>query len=123
MALAGAVLCACETKQNDSFSPDLAPLIGTNDDAADQECSIVLLDVPRVSNGMGGYETIDNTWVWRGSIDVRASEIEAGARPAVLFHYGSDPAWWEAIPEPAQGAQNGYSAIHSPCMAIHRVPA
>ncbi len=108
--LAGIVLgsCSATPEAHEEFSPALAPLIGTNEDAADKDCNIVLLDVSRVPNGMGGYETVGNTWLWRGAIDVRASEIEAGAQPGVLFHYGSDPTWWEAVLEPASGAQEGY---------------
>ena len=102
---------ACDSASNDDpdFLPAVAPLIGTNEDGADRDCRIVLLDLFRPSNNQGGWETIGSTWVWRGHIDVHTAELEAGGRPAVLFHYGSDPTWWEAVLTPGEGARAGYT--------------
>ena len=104
-------LAACEDAPESSelFTPAVAPLIGVNEDGADRDCRIVLLELARPSNGMGGWETLGRTWVWRGHVDVRTSELEAGARPSVLFHYGIDPTWWEAPLTPADGARAGFT--------------
>ncbi|MBU1243022.1 hypothetical protein KKD52_11545 [Myxococcota bacterium] len=110
-ALCGVLGAACESAPADTveFTPAVAPMIGTNEDGADRDCRIVLLDLARPSNNTGGWETLGSTWVWRGHIDVRTSELDEGARPAVLFHYGSDPTWWEAELQPAEGALAGFS--------------
>lgn len=105
------LLAACDgsTGVTETFTPAVAPLIGVNEDGADRDCRIVLLELARPSNGMGGWETLGSTWVWRGHVDVRTSELDAGARPSVLFHYGNDPTWWEAPLTPVTGARTGFS--------------
>ena len=111
MLICSILLMACtdDPAPTESFIPAVAPLIGVNEDGADRDCRIVLLELARPSNGMGGWETLGSTWVWRGHLDVRTSELDAGARPSVLFHYGSDPTWWEAPLTPATGARAGFT--------------
>jgi len=111
LMLFGGIGSACDSGKDSTsgFIPAVAPLIGTNEDGADRDCRIVLLDLARPSNNMGGWETFGSTWLWRGHIDVATAEIEAGGRPAVLFHYGSDPTWWEAVLTPVEGARGGFT--------------
>jgi len=81
----------------------VAPLVGVDGstDQADHACNVVLRDLARPSNGTGGYETNDVSWVWRGTVEVSAAADAEGLTPAVLYQYGSDPTWYQATVTPS----------------------
>jgi Family of unknown function (DUF6209) len=89
--------------------PAQAPLEGKADsagaaDSADRACGVVLRDVSRPSNGMGGYQTEGAWWVWMADLDVATS---LGATGALLYRAaGGDWASYDGLAVP--GAPGGY---------------
>ncbi len=112
------LVCCCllgcgEAKEGDgnAVRPARAPLMGAADsaDGSDFQCQIVLVELGRRSDGLGGYVTREQTWVWFGTVDVSEALLGQGAQAAVLYHYGVDPQWWR-VPavEAVGGAAEGY---------------
>ncbi|MCL4228705.1 MAG: hypothetical protein KJZ91_29915 [Myxococcales bacterium] len=83
-----------------------APLVGVDGsrDQADRDCHVVLRDLARVGNGTGGWQEQAGVWIWEGAVEISEAAAAAGAVPAVLFQYGSDPTWWEVAAIPDAGA-------------------
>ena len=97
--LAAAVgACSPEADAPPAITAD-APVFSKADapapDAADHACRVVLRDLGRSDNGMGGYVTQGGSWVWTGHLDVAATDIANGARPAVLFRANGVGDWYE----------------------------
>lgn len=80
-----------------------APLVGIDGsvDAADRNCHVVLRDLERPWTGYT-WETSGSSWVWVGTIEISEEAAGEGLVPALLYQYGSDPAWFEATAVPAQ---------------------
>ncbi|MCC7073450.1 MAG: hypothetical protein IT383_19215 [Deltaproteobacteria bacterium] len=92
-----------------------APLEGSAQgaDVAENACGIVLREVRRPSNGMGGYESSCGDsgcqYVWAGTVDVSEEQLALGATPHVLYQTSmGERAWWEvdAVDVGTAGAGN-----------------
>ncbi|MCE9571856.1 MAG: DUF6209 family protein [Deltaproteobacteria bacterium] len=96
IALAGLAACLDAPDVDTSTG---APLVGVDGsvDSADRSCNVVLRELARPRNGTGGYETAGSSWVWNGAVDISAAAAAEGLVPSMLYQYGSDPTWYEAI--------------------------
>ncbi|MBN1948055.1 MAG: hypothetical protein JW797_20470 [Bradymonadales bacterium] len=97
---------------SESVSPAAAPLLGAADgrDAADHQCQIVLVDLARQSNDMGGYVTTDDSrnWIWFGRIDVAHQVLSQGAKPAILYRNTWEDSWYEVPATVTDGSPTGF---------------
>lgn len=100
IALAGLTACL-EAPEADVSTG--APLVGVDGsvDSADRACNVVLRELARPRNGTGGYETAGSSWVWAGGIDISSAAAAEGLVPSMLYQYGSDPTWYEAVGTPS----------------------
>ncbi|MBU1537018.1 hypothetical protein KKF84_16965 [Myxococcota bacterium] len=87
-----------------------APVIGgySGNDISDHDCSIVLLDVGRRTNGMGGYIDDGHSYIWFGTLDVAQTALSGGGTPKIAFHSGLAGEWYEASCLPVEGARSGF---------------
>jgi len=110
VALVALVGCV-EASQESTSATAPAPLIGVDGstDTADRACNIILRSLARNSDGAGGYETNGDSWVWTGTLDVAAPALVDGSTPHVLYHWGSDPAWYEGTVTESSGGPGGYA--------------
>jgi Family of unknown function (DUF6209) len=101
---------SCSENGSENENIIVAPVIGNYDgnDLSDHNCSVVLLQVSRQSNGTGGYIDDGSSWIWFGQIDVSTDIIENGNIPKVAFHSGSLNDWHESDCHKIPGASNGF---------------
>ena len=104
LMLASSLLVACADTP-ETLAPSPAPAIvqgadGRGTDRADTACAVVLRDVARIPDGMGGYASLppDGRYVWEGHIDVDAGLLASGATPSVLFATTETGGEWYAAP-------------------------
>jgi hypothetical protein len=102
--LASLLLVGCVTSpppETTSTAP--APLVGIDGshDQADHGCHVVLRDLGRAGNGMGGYQTSGTSWIWAGTVEISTETAAAGLVPVVMYQYGSDPSWRQATAAPS----------------------
>jgi hypothetical protein len=95
--VAAVLLVGCVTSSTSEDTAQ-APLVGIDGshDQADHGCHVVLRDLARAGNGLGGYATSGSSWIWSGTVELSTETAAAGLVPTVMYQSGSDPAWHEA---------------------------
>jgi hypothetical protein len=73
-----------------------APLVGADGsgDAADRNCNVTLRDLERNWTG-AGYETVGDSWVWQGTLEI-SEQAHAEGLPAHAI-YSIDGETWRAV--------------------------
>ncbi len=117
--------CAISACAGDPDAPQIrkAPApsyLGSADatgDSSDHSCAVVLRTISRVKNGPGYLTTCDTgaatsgscLYIWRGTIDVAADEVEDYAAVQLLFSTNQTGGQWYALEATRAGAANdGY---------------
>ena len=82
-----------------------APLVGVDgsQDGADRSCHVVLRELQRPWTGFT-WETNGSSWVWAGTIEISEAAAAEGLTPSLLYQYGSNQTWFEAVATPSQAA-------------------
>lgn len=104
LALVSLAFTACIATPDETTSVP-APLVGIDGsrDAADRNCHVVLRELARPWTGFT-WETNGSSWVWVGTIEISEAAAAEGLVPSLLYQYGSNPTWFEAVATPAQTA-------------------
>lgn len=105
--------CGAEEPEDMVLVGVAAPAVGKADggDRADRQCSVVLRDLARPSDGRGGWETDAGNWVWRGTVDVRTDAVTDDVKVKVLYSASTNfgRPWFEVKAEPTGAVAGEYT--------------